>query len=530
MKKIITFLVLAFLLSGCNTNDVKINSVEGFSHDTAKEIPIDFTIQRTVLSKGYHTLTPYVEVPDKTNPNTLLVNLGLIQCSGVTIDKVTQFNNEINIYISKVLGEESDIVVPQITISLDNINGKSLQNLRYNIVANNYKPIELAYNRNETLNNIYSQLRVSSNNQPLINIIKDNDKYLWEISMTNAFARDILNTPLVNTRALVNSSNGKIINSVRKVISQYIDDGILLDYCENGYLMYKKVDTSKDTPRDALWIYNVETGTKFRLYTTHNKIFNAGFSPDGRNVALIEHNSENTHIYIINLDGKKTYKISPLDYDHTWNMKWVDKKLFFVNNDSSNGSSFFEYDTESSKENLLFKVNKVVSEFDVLGDSFVFTEPVKDGSNSNIYLTHDGGSLKKIGTGFNSNFLSKNKVIYFKSIQNENKNSLWIYDIDKDSKLCISTLDVKNYYIIDNQTLMILGRSNYINQYSLLKYNLTDGSYEKLGEFITDDLLYNIRDNTAYINTIPSIDNPKGLSKIYSIYLDKFYIDLDSKD
>ncbi len=145
MKKAFLILFACITLSGCSyKNEIKINNKN--EANIAVEKTIDFTIEKTSLTRGFQTILPQVEILNSDNSPKILVNLGVVECSDIIIDKITSFNNEIIIYTSRVLSaENNDIVVPQLIIKFNNMNVSELNNKSFKIIGTNYKPINLTF-------------------------------------------------------------------------------------------------------------------------------------------------------------------------------------------------------------------------------------------------------------------------------------------------------------------------------------------------------------------------------------------------
>ena len=140
MKKVGLLILITLLvpvLIACNNN--KLNKLEPTKGST--EEALGFKIEKIVLSKGYQTLEPKVEFDSKNKETKLSITFGLIECSGITIDNITKKDNEINIYTNRLLEDDkTQLVVPQATVLLDKkLDGKE-DNLKFNIINQNYSP------------------------------------------------------------------------------------------------------------------------------------------------------------------------------------------------------------------------------------------------------------------------------------------------------------------------------------------------------------------------------------------------------
>ena len=138
MKKYILLLfipLLIILATGCRMNKTK--DLEP-TKDTVEEL-LGFKIEKIVLSKGYQTLEPKIDSIIEDNKTKLSISFGLIECSGITIDKITKKGNEINIYANRLLEDDkTQLVIPQATIYLEEALDVKKNDVKFNIVNQNY--------------------------------------------------------------------------------------------------------------------------------------------------------------------------------------------------------------------------------------------------------------------------------------------------------------------------------------------------------------------------------------------------------
>lgn len=527
MKKISLFIFTAIIwimLVGCNNT----NNSQSKTSKKNEEEPIGYKIEHIVLSKGYQSIEPNVEITKKNNDNTVLVSLGLVECSGVTIDKITKVDNEVNIYINRLLEEDKiQLSIPQILLSFDKNVSEKLDTLKFNIINENYTPINIAVGKTQILNKIYSQFKISPNTIPDVNLLRYKDDYIWSITFNSIFDKENSKLPLVNLKVKANADTGEIISSEKNVISDYIDDGIVVDYSQNRYLLYKQEVLIDKRKYEILWLYNIKTKEKEKIFSTTNLIYDAKFSPDYKNLSLIENHNENSSIYLININDKSSKNITPSGQYHIWLMKWADKNhLYFVNNSSEKSSLFSKYTSNVGKTEGLFSINKNVSSFDFNGEYFVFTEFDDKDLNKNIYITKEGSDLKKIDEGFNINFAGKEDVLYLKNIQKNDNNILCSYTLNKDSKIVENHLDIKNYLLINDNDLVLITRNTYNNDYTLVKLDMDNYSETSIAKIVGDNLFYDSNQNTGYLNLSPSINEAKR-NIIYSINFNKSNIGLN---
>lgn len=519
MKKQVIFLSIMLTLTACSVNNKNNKPVEGPIASTSVEKSIDFQIERTTLSKGFQSVNPHVEIVDKDTEPAFLVNLGIVECSKINIDKITKASNEIKIYASRTIEEnKKDIVVPQLLIKLDGIDNVTLKDTKFSIINSNYEPIKVAYDKNQVLNNIYAQFKITSNTVPKINLINEDSKYIWDVDLHNIFAKEQIDFPLVYFKAKVDASSGEFIETSQQIISTTIDKGNIIDYVDGKSIIYIQKINNKDGDYQNLWLYDIQKNKKEKIYSTHNTIYSAKFSPDLSKIAIIEHNGKLTDIFIVNLSDNTTQKITPLAYKHSWNIEWYGKKLYALNNDEKSRATLLSFDLEKNEHQILFSVSKNISDFDVYNEKFVFTEFNEQQNTKEIFITSDGKELKKIDSGHIPKFIDSNILVYKKNVINQNKCTLWLYDINNKVKKSVTDMDIRSFSIIDSDTLVLVGRENYGTEFSSFIYKLNSGDLTALGHVISETVYYNSKANTIYFSAIPPIDN-LDTSQIYSIDL-----------
>ncbi|SHI18177.1 TolB family protein [Sporanaerobacter acetigenes] len=520
MKKILLLIfitLLILLLVSCNNTTHKLESSEKL-----EEKPIGYKIEKIVLSKGYQTIEPNVELNTKDGKTKLLASLGLVECSGVTIDKITKSDNEINIYTNRLLEDDkTQLVIPQANIVLYDLDNESLKNFKFNIINQNYKPIELKFGKTQTLNKIYSHFKISPNTIPEVNLVRNKDSFVWNISFNNIFDKENLKAPLVNLSVKADALTGEILSSNRNIVSDYIDDGLIIDYVPKKYLLYKQEHSNDSTTSNVLWLYNLETKEKEKIYETNDSIYSAIFNPDNNYISLIENDENETDIYLINMKDKITNKITPIGYNHTWNISWKDNStLCFMDNNAKDKSTMFSYNIKDNSLENIFTTPKNISNFDINGDLIVFTEFDEGELNQNIYLTKDGTTLKKLDEGYSANFLNDDKILYLKNIHDKNEDNLYSYDLKEALVQKETDLNVKNYVKLNSENLIIIAKNSCNNDYTLVKYNIKDNSFKEFANITGDKLFYDEELNKGYISLSPPIENSKR-HIIYSIDLSK---------
>lgn len=521
MKKQILYLSLMLTLTACTAK--KNTPLIDASISTVAETNIDYKIEKSILSKGFQSIIPKVEVLEKERGRLFLVNLGVTECSIANIDSISRVNNEVNIYtsIEKEWGK-TDIVVPQFTLEIGGIKDLDFDDLKFNIIPTNYTPIELKFDKSQILNKVYTQLKYTNNTMPSVGLAKEGDEYIWNISISNTFIKDNPSSPIYMLNAKVNSSSGELIEAKPILISTTIDRGKILDIANDRLLAYVQKETVEKSDTENILIYDINSQEKQKVYSTHNHIYQAKFSPDLKKLAVIEHNGKLSDLYIVELENKLVQKITPMDYKHTWNIEWKDNNLLYgVNNDKDNKSSVLLFDVSKNEPEELFSVKLNVTSFDSNNGSFVFVENDATRDTSIIYTKEEGKRLKKLDYGISGEFISKDKVLYTKKFGKEDKFELYIYDLNEHDEKLIVDLDVRKFIIIDEENILIISKNNSSSDFSVYLYNLNDHkSPNLLGQILDKNVFYSSKLNTIFFNIVPPSENSNS-DIIYGINFNK---------
>lgn len=521
MKKLFLLIIIFVLLVGCAQDEkIPLTAVD----EAYEEIVLDFVIEQIVLSKGFQSTDSNVEVIKEGGNTKLLITAGLIESSGINIDKITKEGRDVNIYLRRLMEQNNiQLAVPQITLKIEKPIIKDAEELKFNIIAEDYEPISLKFNRNQILEKIYMEHKIETSNMPKVELIKHKENILWNIHFTNLLDKENSKSPLFDLHVKADAITGEILDTERHSISTYIDDGQLLDYISDDFLLYKKQYTENEITYESLWIYDIDSTDRSKLYTTKYRIQSALFSPDGKYISLIDVDDAKSDIYIIETEKNIAYKITPIDFLHPKLMKWEnDNQLCFIDI-YNNNSIVFMYDVRENILNRKLTLNRTIESFDILNEKFVFAETDELNINKNIYLIENGVDLEQIGSGFKPSFYDDNNIIYLQNKEEENANILIEYSTEKNSLMNKLNKNIVNYYKLDDENLLYIEKTNSNNEYSLSKYNV----YNKTGEFLfkanSDIVFYSSNEKKAYISlTIPSKE--KSITNIYCIDLSELNI------
>ncbi|WP_069648906.1 hypothetical protein [Caloranaerobacter ferrireducens] len=519
MKKIFLILFACITLSGCSyKTEMEISTKN--EADIAVEKTIDFTVEKSSLTKGFQTILPQVEILNSNNSPKILVNLGVVECADIIIDKITLFNNEIIIYTTRILStENNDIVIPQLIIRFDDMNVSELNNKSFKIVGTNYKPINLTFNKNEILSKIYAELKITPSSAPKLFLVKEDDKLVWEVYLDNVFDRTLSDNLLANLTVKVDSDTGEIIHLDKKIISKYCGEGKILDL-SNKLLIYSEYSTieNNDEPYQSLNVYDLKTNTSSKIYSTHNIIKTAKINSNSNYIAVIEDTGKFSELILINLKNNIVQKIQNTDFLNIDNIIWKDNKLYFSCTSENKNSSIYLYNVKNNKTNKIIEIDKKIGDFDIYNNNLIFTEFNNNTKNFNIYLKTED-EIKKVSEGFSIKFISKYSIAFLKYDEKYGRNILNVLDLINGNIDNLNDFDIEKYSIIDKNQIILLVRKIIDAEFSLYMYNINDKSYEKISDSISKNTFYNSNVKQIFIDVDPSFHSGVN-SKIYAIDLE----------
>lgn len=518
MRKTLFLLLLVLivsLLGACHTA----NETPPINKDKVQGKDLRFKVENIVLSKGFQSIEPSIEIQKKAGNVKLLASLGVIESSGVTVDKITKSADNVNIYINRLMDEkEVQLAVPQILIDIKSSIKENPDDLHFNIINQNYEPIHLKFNRKQILNNISSQFQIASNTLPTVTLNKLGDEIIWDMAFQNIFDKGNYKSPLINLHVKANALSGEIIESQKENISNYIDDGYLLDYIPNNYLLYKKQAKDGEDSIEVLWVYNRAENEKRKLYTSKGRIQSAFFSPENQHIAVLEINDNSSDIYIISKENKVASKITTVDLLSPRLIKWYDDQNLYFINQGENRSSLISYNLEKGEHKQMLSLNFSPLEFDILDDEYLFVEKVEDTVNNRIILAKDS-KFEKIDTGFNGRFFDKNTLVYLKNMEKEDRNILQLYDI-KEKQKTILEYNVSNFFPLNDEEIGFIEKNSCNSDYTMFKYNIPHNYSLTIANLNSDKIFYNRSNNTAYMSLNPPSEENKN-PLIYSVDLNK---------
>lgn len=524
MKRILLIIVIvlaiALVFSGCNSN--KNNSVT-LGDARFEDEEIKYEIEQILFSKSFQSIEPSVEIITNNNKLKILASLGLSECSGVNINSVIKKGSEINIHVSSTYNKRDlRLAVPQVIMELKKTKLKNVENLKFNIIYDDYTPLKIKYGINDVLNKIQSHFKVSTKGAPVFNLVKVDDNIVWDISYNSIFDKENPTIPLVNLSARVDANTGDIINSEKVFISSSLDKGHILNYMKDGHILYKKVVLDNDTNKtiEQLWDYNAINNEKIMIYSSNSKISSAQFSSDLQYVSVIELNDNGSELYIIPLDNKRAYKISFENKFIPKTMKWNDKNILYLVENNDDNSRIYSYDIENDETNIVGNFDKNIENLIVSGDQFLIVEKIDNNPNSKISITTNWDKFTLIGYGSSPKFLNESMISYLHKEEANDLNSLLIYDANVKDVIYKIKANILNYEILPDKNIVYVKKNTNNSDYSLIKYSLNDQSSIDIADLISDKIYYDESRKLVYLNIVLPFDNEKT-EMIYSLDLSK---------
>ncbi len=485
---------------------------------TLDEKVIKHRVEKIILSKGFQSTEPMVEASKEGGKLKLIVTAGVIECSGINIDKVTRAGNTISLYISGLFERDKiKLAIPQATVIIDEVIDSNINDLNFNIVSQNYKAISLKYNKNQIIDKIRGEFKIDLNTIPQVELVKDGDNIYWDMLFVSLIHKDNHKSPLSNLTVKADAISGEILDYEKSAISTYIDQGYLMDYLPNELILYKKVHTDNDIQYESLWTYDIGSYKKTKIYTTKYSIQSAYFNPVGEHISLIEKDDSKSDVYIIEMSKNIAYKVTPPEYFHPKLIRWKNNNELSIADVNGEKSTIFTYDIVENRLVKEFEVDKVISSFDVFDNMIVFSEVDELAINKNIYLTDDGLNLKQVGSGFSPSFFNKKNIIYLEN-DKDNKNILKMYDIEKNNIVDRLNYNIVSYKKLDDETIIFIENTNFNNEYSLIKYLVDSRSIASTYRVSSPSLYYSSEKEKAYMSLAIS-GNGESLNNIYCIDL-----------
>lgn len=491
---------------------------------TFEEEEIEFEIEQILFSKSFQSIDPSVELITNNNKLKILASLGLSEYSQVYINKIVKKGSEVNIHVSGVLDRKNmRLAVPQVIMEIDKSQLKDTENLKFKISYDDYTPLKVKFSINDVLNKLESHFKISLKGSPSFELTKFDKDIVWNIHYKGIFDKESYDIPLVNLFAQVNANSGDIIDSKKVFISSTLDDGNILNYIPNDYLLYKKsiIDSNTNKIKEQLWLYDSKENKKTMLYSSNFKIISSQLSLDFNYVSIIEVNDNGSEVYLVELDDKKTYKLCSEETFNPKIMRWQsDEILYLIENDGFK-STIYSHNVENNETKFIGLLNRNIENLFIKEDFFIIVENTyNDNYNKSIYITDNWLNFNIINTGFNPKFIDYKTISYLKKDNKEDRNTLILYNLEEDKIIGKIEGNISNYMILPNNLIAYVKKNNTNNDFTLSIYSLEDKKSSDIANLISDKVYYDHNKNLVYINIVLPFDHKKT-EVIYSIDLDK---------
>ena len=515
--RILISLYVSILLTGCNSKEIsplffKDEEVStSISANNDEFTDLSYTIDKITLSKSYQSIEPNIKIIKDGLDSNLLLSLGIVDSSGINIEKIERNNRDVNIYIQnedKHIKEE--FVVPQIIVHFDDLSTKDLEELNFKIINQNYEPIKSNIDISEAISKVKSSLKINTSTFPNSSIVKEDNNMFLMLDFMNAVDLKNDENPIINLNVLIDLVDGKIVDSTKSSVSSLIDEGIILEYLTNKYILYVKEEKKLGNERYELWIYDIEKDSRDKIRTFKNKISSLKFNQKGDKAFLIESLEGSNRLHLLELEN---LKISRVDLDKDINPcigVWRGKDVIFLDR-KDKGALLYTLDVSNDNLSFISTVDKDIREIQYLKDNFLFST-IKD-DVKNIYTTKDFKENKLIDVGEKPLFLDDNTICYMKNENNTSKNVLWFYSLNDASLESYSDIDVKDFFIWKD-SLAIIEKTQVGPENPLYIYNLKNQTTVFISSIKSDKIFLNTKDDILYINS--SIDVEKDKKSIIS--------------
>lgn len=518
---LLIFLLLNLLVSfGCS-NSEKVSVVDDFKN--SKKESLKYHIEQISFSKSFQSLGTAVEIIENNEKSLkILAQLGLSDYTNIKVHKILMKKNNVDIYVSgSKESDESLLSVPHVIFNLDKdkINEVSLEDIKFNLVYEDYEAINIKFKINDVLNKLESHFKISTNSSPRFNLINIDGNTIWEITYDSIFYKDMEDTPLINLHALVDANTGDIIESEKNLISSVLDNGHILNYIENKNLLYRQAYNDKENKKlkEKLYIYDIINEEKILLYTSNYNISSGQIAGDSKHVSFIETSENGNEVLIASYDNPKVYKIVFEGDFNPYLIKWKDNNILYIMGSKNSNSLLYAYDTNSNQLELISKINKEIEAFNAFGDYFLLIEKSESEYNKKTYLTKDWKEFKSSNTGFNFKFIDGKNIAYIKKDEQSNIDYLSIYNLEEEELVRRIDGSVVSYSIFDGKIIYIKNNPSY-NDYTMYSYSIATKEKSPISHIICKNVFYNDKDNLIYLNaTLPFENN--NTEMIYSIDL-----------
>lgn len=501
---LLCFSIVFVILIGCTNKDIDPllykdeKEKESFTPDD-KTAKLDYTIDKITLSNSYQSIEPNIELIKNGLDTKLFLSLGLVESSEISIKKIERLNNNVNIHVenqSKTI--KSKLVVPQIILNFDNLSSKELETLNFKIINDNYQPIKANIGIDKAISKIESTLKISTSTFPEVKIKKQDDRTFLDLCFKNTVDLENQENPIVNLDVLVDINSAEIVDSKKTPVSSLIDEGEVVRYLTDKYIIYSKKDLQENNTNYNLWIYDIEKDIKKVLYTSNNKIDLLSFNPTGNEAIIIESaGKKSSTLYHLDLDSLNLEKMDIKNDIRPDIALWKEDSIILIDKNSQK-STVYELDPDNGQIEFLSTINKSIDKINYSNNNFLFCS--QNDSSSDVYITSDFKENILIDRGSNPSFVNNNTIAYLKQDNDSGEKLLWIYDIEEDTIKNYADFDVEDFFIWKDY-IAIIEKNQIGSDNPLSIYNLKTKKIKFKGSVKSNDIYLNTKEDILYINS-----------------------------
>ena len=369
------------------------------------------------------------------------------------------------------------------------------------MIHNDYDYINIKFNINDVLNKLKSNFKLALNSSPNFNLIREDDRYIWDIEFNNIISRESSNYPLINLKAKVDANTGEIIDHKKVNLTKTIDMGNILNYQDKGAFVYKKSsDLKDDHSKTELWYYNTLDESKKMIFSSENTISCPKISMDLENVAFIEKTDSFSNVYIYSNKDSKSFKLNFENEFKPQFLEWKDNNKLYLLESQENASLIYSYDLADNNIEIVSRTNKIISSFVGSEYGFIVSERNDKGDNKLLYFTEDFKNFKEIDLGFDPRFLNEKSIIFLVNDEDFDMDYLMVYDLEKERIVSKLEKDVIKYSIISDNILLYVTNNPKYKDYTLSKYYLDLNTSLDILNIVDPKVYYNSDENLIYLN------------------------------
>lgn len=494
MKRIfmIFIIISSLLITACEKKDSIF--VKDFTIDD--EIELSFTVRDTILTKSFNNLEPFVNIVRRDENINLLVSLGLLDTSGIKVNDITIDDDlDVYIYVSNISKRKSDqLSVPQILVDLRVNNTSINENTNFYIIKENFDNVNIRFNLPETLTRINSQFSISPDTMPSVELLKEDDTIIWDITYLNIVDRYNLEIPIIDLNLKIDALEGEVISTSKKFISTLIDHGSILDYIPNSNILYKQNNNFLDTfLATDLYVYDTASASKNLVYSNTSDIVIGLFSPSGNSLVFTD---SNNNLFFLNSLRSKASIVNLEGIDRIDSVSWISNEEILIFDSSKD----LAYKYNLIDEVLLgeFHLGRTLNKVHYSHNYFILEDSNQGLEYASILLTRDLSENDFTIKGFNGKLLDEDRLLYLSHKADKNSNKLSIYSLGQNKVVGNIDLNIKDYFIINSSKLGLVENLGNQKIYNYYEYNMDTDEMIYITSLTSPSVYYNSSLNLLY--------------------------------